>query len=89
MHTNHTWLRSPSLDFPVQNWKGKKSFHFTTTSWLGGANHFLGWAFIILGAFQAIFGVLFLIKQIVRPRKLGDPSYLVWNRPPERHHDKD
>lgn len=64
--------------YPVHDFDGKKFFKLSTTSVLGGRNPFLGWGFIIIGVLLALVAIISLLKQIVYPRKLGDPSYLNW-----------
>lgn len=64
--------------YPVHDFEGKKFFKLSTTTWLGGRNFFLGWGFVVIGGLLFIVAVLTLIKVIVYPRKLGDPSYLNW-----------
>jgi hypothetical protein len=59
---------------------GKKYFMFSTMSWAGGRNSFLGWAYIVFGTVSLLQGIVFTIKQFVSPRELGDMKYLEWNR---------
>eukprot|EP01118_Nematostelium_gracile_P006789 TRINITY_DN218_c0_g1_i1.p1 TRINITY_DN218_c0_g1~~TRINITY_DN218_c0_g1_i1.p1 ORF type:complete len:308 (+),score=74.14 TRINITY_DN218_c0_g1_i1:46-969(+) len=66
--------------YPVASFKGKKYVVLSTTSWIGGKNSFLGWAYITVGIICIIQGILFGIKQAVSPRKLGDTKYLDWNK---------
>jgi len=69
-----------SNNFPVSQFGGKKYLVLSTTSWIGGKNDFLGWAFISVGVVCFVQGVGFAIKHKVSPRKLGDTKYLDWNK---------
>ncbi len=66
--------------YNVTGFGGTKSVVLATTSWLGGKNPFLGIAYIVVGSISLLQGIIFLIKQLVSPRKLGDTSYLRWSR---------
>jgi len=68
-------------NYDVSEFDGKKFFRFSTVTWMGGRNRFLGWAFLCIAAFLFAVATLLCIKQIVHPRKLGDASYLDWNNP--------
>ncbi|CAN7083829.1 unnamed protein product [Brassica oleracea var. botrytis] len=59
----------------------KKKLVLSTTSWLGGKNYFLGIAYLTVGGFYFFLALAFTIMYLVKPR-LGDPSYLSWNRNP-------
>lgn len=65
--------------FNVKDFKGKKSLVVSTTSWLGGKNPFLGWAYIVVGILCVVLALVFAVKEAVAGRDLGDPSYLTWN----------
>lgn len=67
------------LNFPVLIYDGTKSIVITTRSVLGGRNPFLGIAYLVVAGLAFVLGVLFLIKHLIKPRKLGDHSYLTWN----------
>lgn len=54
----------------------EKALVITTTNWLGGKNDFLGWSYIVVGIICLIFAIVFIIKQLTCPRKLGDIKYL-------------
>lgn len=76
-------LFSPSLffcvaGFPVQSFDGKKSIVLSETSFLGGKNPFLGIAYIVVGSISLGLGAIFLIKQIVSPRKPAETTFLQW-----------
>jgi len=64
--------------FPVSSFSGEKAIVLSTTSWLGGKNDFLGWAYIVVAILCFILGFLFLAKHIISPRTLGDMKYFNW-----------
>ncbi|KAK1274017.1 ALA-interacting subunit 5 [Acorus gramineus] len=64
---------------------GKKKLVLSTTSWIGGKNDFLGIAYLTVGGLCLFLSISFIILYIVRPRPLGDPSYLSWNINPAGH----
>lgn len=61
---------------------GTKKFILSTTSWIGGKNSFLGRAYISVGGFCLFLAVAFILVYMIKPRPLGDPSHLSWNRNP-------
>jgi len=67
-------------NYPVASFGGKKFVVFSTTTWIGGKNTFLGYAYIVVGIICAVQGVVFLLKHKFSPRKLGDTKYLDWNK---------
>jgi len=67
-------------NYPVQQFGGRKFVVLSTTTWIGGKNPFLGYAYIIVGAICILLGVCFALKHWISPRKLGDTKYLDWNR---------
>ncbi|KAN0061075.1 alkylphosphocholine resistance protein lem3 [Thecaphora frezii] len=71
-------------NYPVAMFKGTKSVVFSTVSWVGGRNPFLGLAYIAVAALSVLLGLIFTARHLIRPRKLGDMSYLSWNQP-ENH----
>ncbi|KAJ3539107.1 hypothetical protein NMY22_g4881 [Coprinellus aureogranulatus] len=68
------------LNFPVLPYKGTKSFVFSTVSWIGGKNPFLGWAYVAAAGLFVLLAILGTIRHLVKPRRLGDMSLLSWNR---------
>lgn len=66
--------------YDVSSFSGKKHVVISTTTWIGGKNPFLGYAYIVVGAICFALGVIFGIKHKVSPRKLGDTKYLEWNK---------
>lgn len=52
----------------------------TSSSVVGGRNLSLGIAYLVVAALSVFFGIIFLIKYIIQPRKLGDHSYLTFDQ---------
>ena len=71
-----------SYNFGVRGYDGTKSIVISTTSFLGGRNPFLGISYIAVGCICLLLGIVFLVKHMVSPRKLGDHTYLSWNQQP-------
>jgi len=67
-------------NYPVEQFSGKKYVILSTTTWLGGKNPFLGYAYIVVGCICFAQGVIFGVKHAISPRKLGDTRYLRWNK---------
>jgi len=67
-------------NYPVSEFNGRKFVVLSTTTWIGGKNPFLGWAYIVVGIICFVQGVVFGIKHKISPRKLGDTKYLDWNK---------
>jgi hypothetical protein len=67
--------------YPVSQFSGQKSIVLSTTSWLGGKNSFLGWAYIIVGIICFVLAIAFAIKHKVSPRPLGDMRAFNWPAP--------
>lgn len=67
------------LNFPVLKYDGTKSLVLSTRSVLGGRNPFLGIAYLVIAGITFALGMLFWLKHMIKPRKLGDHSYLSWN----------
>ncbi|CAG9949666.1 unnamed protein product [Clonostachys rosea f. rosea IK726] len=68
--------------FPTKRYKGTKSILISTRTVMGGRNPFLGIAYIAVGGVCIILGVIFTATHLIRPRKLGDHTYLSWNNAP-------
>lgn len=63
-------------------YSGKKRILFTELSVMGGHNNFLGILWLVVGGFCILLAVVFLITNFIKPRKLGDHTYLSWNNAP-------
>ncbi|XP_022735698.1 ALA-interacting subunit 3-like [Durio zibethinus] len=72
-------------NYNTYSFNGKKKLVLSTTSWLGGKNDFLGIAYLTVGGLCFFLALSFTVVYLVKPRQLGDPSYLSWNRNPAGH----
>ncbi|KAF7543029.1 hypothetical protein G7Z17_g11083 [Cylindrodendrum hubeiense] len=68
--------------FPTTKYKGTKSIIITTRTVMGGRNPFLGIAYVVVGGVCILLGTIFTVTHLIRPRKLGDHTYLSWNNAP-------
>ncbi|CEG71775.1 hypothetical protein RMATCC62417_07448 [Rhizopus microsporus] len=88
------WGRNDSSDLPAGRWRvtidmnfdtlqysGTKWLVLSTTTPLGGRNPYLGIAYMAIGAICILLGIVFSLRHLIKPRKLGDESYLSWNQP--------
>ena len=71
-----TDLRIRTTDYPVAPFSGTKSLVFSTVSFIGGRNPFLGIAYIAAGGICVVLGLLLTARHLIRPRRLGDMAYL-------------
>lgn len=63
-------------NFVVERLQGAKALVISNNYIFGGKNHWLGTLFLIVGCIAAALGLAFLVKDVWRPRKLGDRMYL-------------
>ncbi|KAI9364410.1 CDC50/LEM3 family [Zopfochytrium polystomum] len=70
-------------NFDVTTFGGTKSIVISTVSFLGGKNPFLGAAYVVVGVVCWVLGLVFLLRHMAKPRKLGDYNYLSWNQTPK------
>ncbi|CEH15122.1 Cell cycle control protein [Ceraceosorus bombacis] len=73
------YLITVNDNYPVAMFHGTKSIVFSTVTWVGGRNLFLGAAYIAVAALCVLLGLIFTARHLIRPRKLGDLSLLSWN----------
>lgn len=60
---------------------GSKSVVLSTASWIGGRNNFIGIAYLTIGGLCLSLALGFIVVlYMVKPRTLGDPLYMSWNR---------
>ncbi|KAG6777332.1 hypothetical protein POTOM_017151 [Populus tomentosa] len=69
-------------NYNIYSFGGKKKLVLSTTSCLGGKDNFLGGAYLFVGGLCLFLAVCFILVYVLRPRPIGDPSYLSWNRNP-------
>lgn len=62
-------------NFPVADFGGEKHIVLSTSSWLGGKNFFLAYAYIVIGAICFFFAIVFAVKHYMCGRPLGDMKY--------------
>jgi len=65
--------------FEVSQYGGTKSILISTRTVMGGKNPFLGIAYVVVGGICIVLGALFTATHLIKPRKLGDHTYLTWN----------
>lgn len=85
LQINDTIHVSLENNYNTYSFHGKKKLVLSTTSWLGGKNDFLGIAYLTVGGICIFLAMAFTVVYLVKPRRLGDPSYLSWNRNPGGH----
>jgi len=59
---------------------GKKRIVLSTTSWVGGKNGFLGWAYLVVGVVCIVLALAFAVKLQLSPRKLGTASFVTGDK---------
>ncbi|KAI3869889.1 hypothetical protein MKW92_036824 [Papaver armeniacum] len=67
-------------NYNTYSFGGKKKLVLSTSSWLGGKNDFLGFAYIAVGSCCIFICIVFLLLHVKTPRPYGDTTYLSWNR---------
>ncbi|KAJ8509689.1 hypothetical protein OPV22_000123 [Ensete ventricosum] len=85
LKANDTIMVTLENNYNTYSFNGKKKLVLSTSSWLGGKNDFLGIAYVTIGGLCFFLATAFTVVYLVKPRKLGDPSYLSWNRNPLGH----
>ncbi|KAG6382563.1 hypothetical protein SASPL_157763 [Salvia splendens] len=69
-------------NYNTYSFNGKKKLVISTATWIGGKNDFIGKMYMAVGGTSIVLGVIFSLLYVFKPRPLGDPSYLSWNKSP-------
>ncbi|KAF2085779.1 CDC50 family protein-like protein [Saccharata proteae CBS 121410] len=69
-------------NFNVTAYSGTKEILISTRTIMGGKNPFLGIAYVVVGGICIVLGTIFTAAHLIKPRKLGDHTYLTWNNEP-------
>ncbi|KAL2758646.1 hypothetical protein ACRALDRAFT_1040590 [Sodiomyces alcalophilus JCM 7366] len=77
-----TYTVNVTDNFPTLEYKGTKSIVISTRTVMGGRNNFLGISYIVVGGLCIVLGAIFTVTHLLKPRKLGDHTYLSWNNAP-------
>lgn len=64
--------------YPVSSFGGTKAIALSTTSWMGGRNFFLGYAYVVVGVICIVLALCFLVKYRMSPRDLGDAAFVTF-----------
>lgn len=67
-------------NYNTYSFNGRKSLILSTAGWIGGKNDLLGIAYLTVGGMCLFFAICFILMYVIKPRPLGDTSYLSWNR---------
>ncbi|KAJ6226919.1 cell cycle control protein [Anaeramoeba flamelloides] len=78
LEKDKTYTVNIQNNYPVKSFEGTKKMIFTTISWAGGKNRFLGLLYVIVSIFLLVVGTAILIKHLSRGREFGDTAYLKW-----------
>jgi len=73
------FIKLTCIDFNVTEYGGTKSIIISTSTVVGGRNPFLGIAYVVVAGICVLLGTLFTVTHLIKPRKLGDHTYLSWN----------
>ena len=80
VYTNAQTGAAQSFLYPVSSFGGTKAVVLSTTSWMGGKNFFLGYAYVIVGVVCIVLALCFCLKFGMSPRDLGDAAYITWQK---------
>ncbi|XP_047948513.1 ALA-interacting subunit 1-like [Salvia hispanica] len=67
-------------NYNTYSFHGKKKLVVSTATWIGGKNDFIGRMYMAVGGTSLVFAIIFSLLYVFKPRPLGNPSYLSWNK---------
>ncbi|XP_051208990.1 ALA-interacting subunit 3 isoform X2 [Lolium perenne] len=67
-------------NYNTYSFGGTKALVLSTASWIGGKNNFIGIAYVAVGGICLFLAMGFVVLYVIKPRTLGDPSDLSWNK---------
>ncbi|OMH78619.1 Meiotically up-regulated gene 89 protein [Zancudomyces culisetae] len=68
------------MNFDTIPIKAEKFLVLSSSNFLGGRNPNLGITYFAFSGICILLGILFIVRHLYRPRRLGDHSYLSWNQ---------
>lgn len=63
-------------NYNTYSFHGKKKLVLSTNSWLGGKNHFMGIAYLSVGALCFLLATVFILVHLIWPRYVLLPSLI-------------
>lgn len=75
-----TYLMNITTIYEVRSFYGTKAVVFQPLTWLQGVGPNLGYSYITAGMVMLVVGCILVLLAVLRPRKIGDPALLSWNR---------
>ncbi|XP_042056705.1 ALA-interacting subunit 1-like [Salvia splendens] len=67
-------------NYNAYSFNGKKKLVVSTATWIGGKNDFIGRMYMAVGGTSLVLAIIFSLLYVFKPRPLGNPSYLSWNK---------
>lgn len=55
-------------NYNTYSFGGSKALVLSTTSWIGGKNNFIGFAYLIVGGFCLFLALVFVVLYMIKPR---------------------
>jgi len=75
-----TYTMNITSIYEVRSFYGTKSVVFQHLTWLEGVGPNMGYAYLTVGSVMLATGSVLVLLTALKPRKIGDPALLSWNR---------